>query len=321
MTANGTPKGQGHGTGSGDPPVYRFIVLEISEIQVGERFRKNPTEGLESLMASIKRVGLLHPPVVTEKRLLVVGQRRLEAFKALGRTKIPVRMVKNLEDGLLVAEQDENTERLDYAPSEARALAKAIEPRLRAEAKERQREGGRRKGKLRGSSRKQGAKGKAKDLAAKAAGMSRRTLKKIEDVEKSGRQDLKEEMDKTGKVDAVHKKLRAALPLDDRIRAIDKTAKHLLAELQGIAKALRAGGKATPAVLQGLKSQLVQIGSFATALHDGNGAAKVTPRLGTHLPLVVRDTFKGPVVKRTLEGPVVRDSMNGPVVRRKLFAP
>lgn len=266
MNAHGTPN-TGQGTGSGDPPVYNHGVLEIKEIQPGKRYRKNPMVGLESLMASIRLVGLLHPPVVTDKNLLVVGQRRIEAFKALGRTKIPVRIVKNLADGLLVAERDENTERLEYTPSESVALAKAIEPQLKAEAKERQREGGRRKGKLRGTSPKQGSKGKVKDLAAKPTGLSRRTLRKAEEVVKSGRPDLIEDMDRTGKVDAVHKKLRANGPLDPKITAAITAARNLIGQVQEIQKALDEGRKATPEIVDSLWIRLVGLGELADALH------------------------------------------------------
>src|SRR5262245_8493936 len=104
------------GRESSDPPVYRSGILTIAELQLGQRFRQDVAEGIDSLAASIKRVGLLHPPVVTEENVLVVGARRVEAYRLLGRGTIPVRFVKNLEEGILLAQRDENVERIDLKP-------------------------------------------------------------------------------------------------------------------------------------------------------------------------------------------------------------
>ena len=60
----------------------------------------------------------MHPIVVTQDKRLIAGRRRIEAYKELGR--------------------DENVCRGDFAPSDAVAIAEAIEAR----EKERQREHG-----------------------------------------------------------------------------------------------------------------------------------------------------------------------------------
>ncbi len=52
-------------------------------------------EGIDELAASIKKIGLLHPPIVQEQKgkyRLVIGQRRLEAVRQLGWKNIPVQI-------------------------------------------------------------------------------------------------------------------------------------------------------------------------------------------------------------------------------------
>ena len=57
--------------------------------------------GLDELAENIKRVGLIHPPIVfkTDDRYeLIVGQRRFLAFKKLGREKIPVLVTGEIDE-------------------------------------------------------------------------------------------------------------------------------------------------------------------------------------------------------------------------------
>ncbi len=59
--------------------------------------------GLEALKASIKKVGLIHPVILTKKSSdskykLLVGQRRLDACKQLGYTKIPAIIINDVDD-------------------------------------------------------------------------------------------------------------------------------------------------------------------------------------------------------------------------------
>lgn len=76
---------------------------------------------------SIVEVGLLHPIVIKPDGTLVVGERRLEAYKLLGREDIPVNVADNFDDLflLLKAEADENTCREPFTPEEAVALAES----------------------------------------------------------------------------------------------------------------------------------------------------------------------------------------------------
>jgi ParB family chromosome partitioning protein len=163
---------------------------------------------LDALAASIADVGLLQPIVVKPDGTLVAGQRRLEACKRLGWDDVPVHVVCTASDALkaLKAERDENTCRKDFTPSEAVAVAEAIEPLERQAARER----------LAVRSEKfseVNAKGNALDFTAAAVGMSRPTLQKAREVVAAAEREperyepIREQMDRTGKVDGAYKQL------------------------------------------------------------------------------------------------------------------
>lgn len=111
-----------------------MIEMEIAQIHIGERARKDMGD-LNALAASIREQGLLHPPAVTSNGLLIAGHRRIEACTSLGMTSIPVRIIDVTD--LLSAERDENQVRKDFTPSEAVAVARAIEVQLKAASKAR----------------------------------------------------------------------------------------------------------------------------------------------------------------------------------------
>ena len=96
----------------------------VSDIVVRDRHRKQLGD-LTELAESMHQHGLLHPIVITSDNYLIAGQRRLEAAKLLGWERVPVNVVDL--DGPVHAEADENMIRLDFAPSERVAIAKAIE--------------------------------------------------------------------------------------------------------------------------------------------------------------------------------------------------
>jgi site-specific DNA-methyltransferase (adenine-specific) len=201
-------------------------TLAITDISVGDRCRKIAGD-IETLAASIERLGLLHPVVVTPDKRLIAGGRRLQAFRHLGRDRIPVRVVRNLDDAiaLLEAERDENTCRLDLAPSEAVALGRKLEELEQKAAKGRQRHGGRpsKDGKKRSGKLPDHSTGQTRDKVAPAVGMSGRTYEKAEAVVEAAEaepemfRDLVEEMDRTGKVDHAFQQVRRRKQ-DDRKR-------------------------------------------------------------------------------------------------------
>lgn len=179
----------------------------IGQIEVGKRQRKDLGD-IRSLADSIEAVGLLHAVVIDGQGRLIAGQRRLEAVKLLGWDKVPVRVVDL--DVLAEGEWVENACRKDFAPSEVAAIARVLRPREEEKAARRQL-GGLKQGDeppVRANDH-DGAGGRVRDLVARFAGVSGRTLDKIEavvaaaeeDPEKYGR--LVEEMDSEPR--AVHR--------------------------------------------------------------------------------------------------------------------
>lgn len=189
--------------------------IPISDIKVGERFRKDLGD-LNPLAKSIREIGLLHPVVINENNELIAGARRLEACKKLGWTDIPVTVV-NLED-LRRGEYDENVYRKAFLPSEMVAIAKALKPEVEKEAKERIKEGGRRGGKAVGKGKENfltlEKEKQTRDEVGKIAGVSGRTLEKaIAIVEASEKEPEKykplvEMMDREQKVDGAYRKFK-----------------------------------------------------------------------------------------------------------------
>lgn len=104
-----------------------IIEAQIGLINVHGRFRKDFGD-IPALADSIKELGLLQPIGIDAGYRLVFGERRLRAFKHLGRDTIPVRFV-NL-DSLMQGELAENEFRKDFAPSERVAIGEAIEHEL-----------------------------------------------------------------------------------------------------------------------------------------------------------------------------------------------
>lgn len=191
--------------------------IRIDEIDYSGRSRKQMGD-INALAASIEAVGLLHPVVITSDKKLIVGRRRIEAFKKLGREEIPANVAKNIDELtlLLRAEADENTCREPHTPEEAVHLARRFEDvakKLNADAQK--------SGKSEDGSA--GGRGKRKNLvktlhkvsddkktrsqAGSVVGMSGPTYERAKAVVESGDTKLIEEMNRTGKVSGAYKKL------------------------------------------------------------------------------------------------------------------
>ncbi|MHB1422801.1 MAG: ParB/RepB/Spo0J family partition protein [Gemmataceae bacterium] len=211
--------------------------LKIENIIVGPRHRQDLGD-IAALAKSIRDVGLLHPVVVSQDNHLIAGRRRLAAVKELGLQEIPVHFVRGLDDALLHlrAERDENMCRKDFTPSEAVAIGLALEELEKPRAAKRQAQAGPKEG--RGKKRatapgnlpaplvpEEGIlpaaepagvndTGRVRDRVADAVGISPRTYEKAKTVVAAAEQNpeqfgaVKEEMDRTGKVDPAFKKVR-----------------------------------------------------------------------------------------------------------------
>lgn len=74
--------------------VPRLLMIPISDIVVRERIRSDLGD-VRGLAENIEAIGLIHPIAVAimqgcpGKYILLSGQRRVEAFRFLGRTEIP----------------------------------------------------------------------------------------------------------------------------------------------------------------------------------------------------------------------------------------
>jgi hypothetical protein len=186
-------------------PPESASVRPIAEILVGTRHRKHMGD-IEALAASIAKNGLIHPVAIRRDGTLIAGERRIEAARLLGQTTIAVNVIDPTD--LLGAEIAENTVRLDFAPSEAVAIANELRPIVEARAKERQGGRGRdRSGKLPERSNAQ-----TRDRLAAAVGMSGRTLDKAIAVVAAAEAepemgDLVSKMDEDRKVDAAYQEL------------------------------------------------------------------------------------------------------------------
>ena len=118
------------------------IELErsVDSIIVGVRHRENPGDGIESLMGSIKKLGLLQPVTITPDGVLVCGARRLEAVKRLGWRTLKVWVRSGISDDLnrLLAQQDENEQRKPLDPREQAALFRELRKLIAEDAARRQ---------------------------------------------------------------------------------------------------------------------------------------------------------------------------------------
>jgi len=104
------------------------VTVRVESVRVDGRYRRDLGD-LESLAASIKRDGLIHAITVTPDMRLLAGERRLAAYRLLGRETIEARVVDTLDDAVvrLRIERDENVERKPMTPEELVHLGKALE--------------------------------------------------------------------------------------------------------------------------------------------------------------------------------------------------
>ena len=94
------------------------VELDIDAIVIRRRVRRNLGD-LTPLVESIRKHGLLNPIVVTSRKELVAGHRRLEAARQIGWKRVPIRYVDTEEaDELVEMELDENIKRKNLTTDE-----------------------------------------------------------------------------------------------------------------------------------------------------------------------------------------------------------
>jgi N6-adenosine-specific RNA methylase IME4 len=183
----------------------------LTQIRIGDRHRKDFGD-IDALARSIDKEGLLQPVAITPADELIAGARRMRAWplSKFRDDPIPVHVVDI--DEIVRGEWSENSQRKDFTPSEIVALKRAIEPKLREEAKERR--GARTD--LRGNSPDVDAPpaGRAADKVAGFVGRDRKTISKAEAVVEAAEAEpakygkLVEAMDRTGRVNGPFKRLQ-----------------------------------------------------------------------------------------------------------------
>jgi N6-adenosine-specific RNA methylase IME4/ParB-like chromosome segregation protein Spo0J len=99
-------------------------LVKIDAIKVSGRVRKDFGD-LGGLATSISELGLLQPIGIDKDGRLVFGERRLLAYRMLGRDEIPARVI-DIED-LVLGEHAENEIRKDFNPSERVEIGKRVE--------------------------------------------------------------------------------------------------------------------------------------------------------------------------------------------------
>lgn len=90
----------------------RYKRVKIGEIQVNRDERQRSEINVDDLIDSIGRIGVLNPIIVTRDLVLIAGERRLTAAKALNLSDIPVRFADELsQTEAQIIELEENLKR------------------------------------------------------------------------------------------------------------------------------------------------------------------------------------------------------------------
>lgn len=205
--------------------------VALADIVMRERTRSDLGD-IRSLAESIKQRGLFHPPVIRrdgDDLVLVAGSRRIAALRHLGIKQVTVTVAHDIDDEItaLIAEGEENTERKDFVPSEAVRHGERLRDRIEADAKAR---------KAQAPGLPQGQKVSSSKLdeetepvdrrtdarLAKASGMGRSSYRKAAAVVSTVDDESQPEpvrlaaaeavveMDRSGNVDAAHRKVQQA---------------------------------------------------------------------------------------------------------------
>lgn len=113
-----------------DPAIYPKIALADIVVNREQRQRRLVDDGLAD---SMRKRGLIHPIVLTAGNVLVAGERRLEAAKALGWKDIEFRMFSDLSPvEAEIIELEENIKRKDLDWQDNVRAVQAIHSRYRA---------------------------------------------------------------------------------------------------------------------------------------------------------------------------------------------
>lgn len=143
------------------------MQIDIEKVIVKDRIRKDFGD-IEELAEDIRQNGLINPPVINKDNVLLAGERRLLACKALGWKEIEVRVMDTRDaEHELNVEISENESRKEFSKAERADYMRRLMRIEQAKAKERQNLG-----------QKSDEGSRADDVTAKQFGISRDTLRK-----------------------------------------------------------------------------------------------------------------------------------------------
>lgn len=205
-----------------------LLRIKITDVIVKNRYRKVMGD-IPGLAENMQSEGLWEPIGLNTANVLVYGGRRLAAAKLLGWSHIDAVVLKSLDDHLsaLRAEMGENTFRESLLPTEAYNLSLTIEEAEKDAASQRRKMGNSKK-KVVNNPTPCGKfppdrKGKVQDIIAEVTGYSPKTMKKIKAVVKAAEDDpvtngpIRDEMDRTGKVDPAFRKVNGQIPTREKV--------------------------------------------------------------------------------------------------------
>ena len=95
------------------------MLVKISDIKVKRRVRKDLGD-LDALKDSLRTYGLFNPITLDSKNVLIAGERRLEAAKAIGWETINAIVINKTLDKVsqLEMEMEENNQRKEFTDEE-----------------------------------------------------------------------------------------------------------------------------------------------------------------------------------------------------------
>lgn len=94
------------------------MLVNIDGIKVKRRVRKDLGD-LSPLKDSLRTYGLMNPITINSKNQLIAGERRLEAAKEIGWTRINANVIDNLDETTeLELELEENNQRKEFTQDE-----------------------------------------------------------------------------------------------------------------------------------------------------------------------------------------------------------
>ncbi len=94
--------------------VKRMKISELTESDYNpkDRVAEKGSHGLQGLMKSIERIGLVYPIAITKEGVVIDGHRRLHACKGLGWEEVPVLIVETDDRDRVYAEVNANSYKL-----------------------------------------------------------------------------------------------------------------------------------------------------------------------------------------------------------------